>query len=686
MRPISILEGSVLFLALCGCATSSGTARTAKAPAKGPTTRSMASTATAPPAPKVAPVDPDLARLVALAQGGPTLRDYPQADAVVALDRDDITLQKDGTVVEHHHSIVKLLDAQRGKRKYADVHIRYDKKRQTLRLDTARTVNADGVPHSAEADEIGDIVPPSVAGATIYSGVRERVVSFPAVDEGSVLELDFTRTTRPNPDAPMGGELLLGTWDPILNRTVTLTTPSGVTPKVSVQGISLQPTESTHDGERVWTYQLENQPDRRPEPHQPPAAAVLPRLVYGFEPSWGTVRKDLTARFLGAVPTKPSAEIENLDAKLTHGAKTKAEKARKLFAYVAHEVRSVNLPLGWAGYRPHAPSAVLANRYADQRDKVALLLAMYAGVGISGQPVLVRTGTVPVVSSVPTVAQFNRVLARVDLDGKTVWLDPTDEDGQFGVAFAGQDNLALPLGKQGEGLEHRARVDPKASVSHVTVKLALARDGDVDAKYRYRLEGYYADRASARLRPLKGKNLDRFFQREAAGISPSALDEGHHVGNTLSVSGPLRISQHVALPGYSVPQGRFRVIELPPVSFEIADDMPSPGLSRRTYPLMVAPPRVEKADVTLRLPRGWDVAYLPSALEGSAGGVRYASKCRKHGHTVRCHDEIALDALVVEPDQYAAFRNALTKLQAYQRRVVLLVKAGKRHPPKTQLR
>src|SRR5207244_3774526 len=133
--------------------------------------------------------DPDLARMVELATGAPGTLEYPDADAVIALDRDDISLKADGTIVEHHKQIVKLLDAQRGKEKFADVHIAFDSKRQTLTIDMARTVNADGKPHKAEKDEIGDIVPPRLADATIYSDVRERVVSLPAVDKGSVVEL-----------------------------------------------------------------------------------------------------------------------------------------------------------------------------------------------------------------------------------------------------------------------------------------------------------------------------------------------------------------------------------------------------------------------------------------------------------------------------------------------------------------
>ncbi|HEY5928398.1 MAG TPA: DUF3857 domain-containing protein, partial [Kofleriaceae bacterium] len=204
--------------------------------------------------------DPKLARLVELATNGPGKTQYPQADAVVALERDDITYMADGTIVTKHHSIVKLLDPQRGKDKFADLKIPYDSKRETLTIETARTVNANGKAEVASKDEIGDIVPPIVADATMYSDVRERVVTFPAVDTGSVLELEYTRTTKATPDSPLGGIQMLGRWNPVLERVVTITAPAGVTPRLAVEGQKLDPKQSTAGANGVWTFKLDNLP------------------------------------------------------------------------------------------------------------------------------------------------------------------------------------------------------------------------------------------------------------------------------------------------------------------------------------------------------------------------------------------------------------------------------------------
>ncbi len=619
--------------------------------------------------------DPALARLVELAQNGPGKDKYPQADAVVALERDDITYKADGTIVTKHHSIVKLLDPQRGKDKFADLHITYDSKRETLEIKTARTVNPDGKAQVASKDEITDIVPGQLADATIYSGVRERVVTFPAVDTGSVLELEYTRTTKATPDSPLGGQQMLGRYNPVLERVVTVTAPASVTPKLAVEGAKLEPAQTTAGGDRVWTYKLENLPDRHPEHGSLQDAAVLPRLVYGFQPSWAKVVQPVAERFLRkAVPSPLPPAIKAEADRIVAGAATPADKATKLYAFVAHDIRSVELPLGWAGYEPNSPEVVLQNRYADQRDKVGLLLALAASQGITGRAVLVRTGKVPVVASVPTVAQFDRVIAKLDIEGKDVWLDPSDEHGQYGIAFAGQDNMVLPLDKGGSELGSRPPLDPSTSISTTKASFVLAPSGDLQATYTYDLTGYYADRAQGDLRPLKGELRDRYFQAAASSLLATALDKSHEVSDTLSVTGPVTIKQQVSAPGYSIAQAKFRVFELPPVTLDVAEEEPSAGLSTRKTPLWLGTPRTERGEISVQVPAGWKVTYVPPKLEGKAEGISYSSGCEASGQTVTCKGEIKVDKLVVPTDKYAGFREALTKLRAYERRIVLLTR------------
>jgi hypothetical protein len=635
---------------------------------------------TLPPPSSTAPAvrADELAPLVALARGGPGAKEFPEADALVSLDRDDIRLEADGGVTLHHRSVVKLLDAQRAKEKFADVHIPYDTRREALTIVHARTVNADGTVHPASAEEISDILPPQLVGATMYSGLLERVISFPAVDRGSVVELEYVRVTRSTPDAARGGEEALATWDPVAVRTVTLTAPRGQPVRFSVEGMVLAPDESedARAGTHTWTFTVRDSPDRHPESGTPADAAFTPRLVYSFLPDWPAAARPVAGRYLSAMASAAlPAAVKTRSAELTAGAGDDLERARRLFAFVAHDIRSVDVPLGWAGYAPDAPEAVLARRYGDGRDKVGLLVALCAAAGIAGTPVLVRTGGVPVVESVPTVAQFDQMIVRLSVAGRPpLWLDPLDEHGQFALGFAGQDNLVLPLVADGGAPVVRPPLAADSSLAHASQDYVLRSNGDLDARQSYAVSGWFARAASERLRALKGENLQRYFQQLAAEFSPAALDAEHQVGDLESVSGPIAIAQHIAVPGYAPAQGRFRVFELPPSAVPFLD-LPDASLDQRKYPLWLGTPRTLVQDVTLALPAEWTVVYAPAAIERSVPGLRYRSSCKVAGPRLTCHSELAVERLQIAGAAYQALHRTMAERDDYRRRVVLLQRA-----------
>lgn len=663
----SVLAAAVL--AACNGSTSAPSPEPAPAsqPASAPASRPAAA-ASQPAAPSG-----DEA-LFELARHGPDLTKFPQADAVLALADEEVTLGKDGSVVEHHHTIVRILDAQRGKARFADVHIPYDSKRQKLEIKVARTLNRDGKATAASPEEISDIVPPQLAEATVYSAVRERVVSFPAVDTTSVVELDWVRTSAPGPDTPLGDDVLLADWDPILSRTLRITVPAGAKVNLSVQGSDLKPVESDDAaaGTHSYTFVEKDVPDRQPEFGSPPEEAVLPRVVYSFQPDWKTAAAAVSDRFMARV-TAPSAAIKAKADELVKGL-ADDQKAQAIYRFVSRDIHSIDLELGAAGYEPTAPEAVLANRYGDGRDKVALFLALCHAVGIEGHPVLVRSGGVPVIESVPSVAQFDRIVAVLDTPAGPVWVTPSDEDGAFGLAYTGQDNLVLGLAPGGGELVKRPLLDPKTSVSGIDETITVSDAGDLDVQYRYALSGLYARRALERLRPLKGENLVQYFQTAATSMSPAAIDTGHKVGDLETVTGSVEIEQHVSAAKYAPAQGQFRVLELPSATLDFAGESSGTGLSMRKLPLWLDTPRTVHKTVRIALPRGWKVAYVPADLSGGTDAVSYQESCAVKEGGVTCELQLVIKQLEIAADQYEAYRAAMIKLEDYKQHFILLTR------------
>ena len=99
---------------------------------------------------------------------------------------------------------------------------------------------------------------------------------------------------------------------------------------------------------------------------------------------------------------------------LTKGADTSTEKARRLYDYVARNVRYVSISLGVGRYQPHSALDVLQYGYGDCKDKHTLFSALLRAEGIQSYPVLIDSSR-KLDADVPSPAQFDHVITAARL-------------------------------------------------------------------------------------------------------------------------------------------------------------------------------------------------------------------------------------------------------------------------------
>ncbi|MDR5882840.1 transglutaminase-like domain-containing protein [Caballeronia sp. LZ032] len=75
-----------------------------------------------------------------------------------------------------------------------------------------------------------------------------------------------------------------------------------------------------------------------------------------------------------------------LARQLTRNDPDERAKARTLYDWVRHNIRCVFVYIGENPANPHHVTQVLANRYGDCKDHVALYGALLAAVGIHSEP------------------------------------------------------------------------------------------------------------------------------------------------------------------------------------------------------------------------------------------------------------------------------------------------------------
>ena len=201
-------------------------------------------------------------------------------------------------------------------------------------------------------------------------------------------------------------------------------------------------------------------------------------------------------------------------------------KAERLHAFVAQEIRYCAISLGIHGWKPYAPSAVLATRAGDCKDKAGLLKALLAHSGIPSRvAVLYSHDGHPRPFFVPTVAgNQNHAILLVDLPEGTVPVDPTEPHVPFGqLPPRDQGAELLPVTSPGSPLWRSPEDAPEAQHEEQRFRLRLAADGQVTGDFTARANGTSASSLRGRLRGASERH-----RREAIGrLARAAPREGH---------------------------------------------------------------------------------------------------------------------------------------------------------------
>ena len=272
---------------------------------------------------------------------------------------------------------------------------------------------------------------------------------------------------------------------------------------------------------RETVFRREATPQMSMDP-QTPYIAVFPDVVLFSEfADWAEVARWGTRLF-------PPGSGELLDQQAEAIRRRAEAPAARLLAaldFVQKDVRYFGTEIGPNTHLPVPPEQVLKQRFGDCKDKVALLVALLARLGISATPVLVSTSLHgDSVSLLPSPLDFDHVIARVSLDGTTYFLDATrsHQSGELSRRQAIGLGQGLPLSAGvAAPIPLPAAFDTERLVAHDVIRFARFQDDpSLESRITYR-----GDLAEATREALaKGSLADIATQMSAA--VPQAVSKG----------------------------------------------------------------------------------------------------------------------------------------------------------------
>ena len=585
---------------------------------------------------------------------------YPQAGAVVLLDERIVTLHPDGSTTTEGHRLIRILQ-DRARRSRSDQKIAFRGASQSCEVLTALTHLPSGETRKAEANGIMEVSDPEAARAPFYSTARLKVVSFPGVQAGAALELKYLlkplpqRATEDDPGffsgwAEFGGE------DPVLEKTLVVRVPEGTPLAFQLFNGLADPRISTEGGTTQYVWTARDRPQIIRESNAVPNGELVPRVVFTTARNPTELGRWLWDRFDSAA--LPDAAVKAKAVELAGALPGPEAKVERLALFVTQEIRNVNLALGRVGFRPTPAAAILANRYADPRDKFTLFRALLRGLDLDARPVLVHRDRTRL-SGLACLDEYQGLLAQVSLPSGPRLYDLGLSQGRLGMLLpsvagcpalrvtpAGAEPMTTPAvteGRQFARAQWTLAVEPGGDLA---ARIVMTFDGLFDADIRSRLSGRNED--SRRV----------FLQGVADGLRKGARLERFEVSDLLDLTRAPVISMDIRVPRFASRQGDMMVLNLPANLVPLGAEPFRPTLPTVVHPCRIPATYRTEAELSIQLPEGYRIAYQPEPASLRQPAYAFDLDCAAQGSRLLLKRTAVWREAVIAPGEYGALWEA----------------------------
>ncbi len=555
--------------------------------------------------------------------------------------------ENDGTEVTETEAVVRI-QSQAGVEEFGQLVFGYSSATEKLDVEYVRVRKPDGKVVVTPDSTAQDFAPDVLKEAPMYSDYRQRHISVAGLQPGDTLEYrTVTRVLTPLAAGNFWYEHSFPKGVVVNEDRLEIDIPKARDVKLKTP--TRKPDIQETGDRRVYTWVVKDiQPDRdKDKDKEETDEDTGPDVQLTTFTDWKQVSQ-WYAKLQGERMTVDDG-VRKKALELTKGADTPTEKARRLYDFVARNVRYVSISLGVGRYQPHSASDVLQNGYGDCKDKHTLLSALLRAEGIQSYPVLIHS-TRKLDAEVPSPAQFDHVITAARLGTGLTWLDTTPEVAPYGlILYQLRNKQAVVASEDSEGGLQRTPADsPVKTFMHFTLDGKFSEFGALDATLEVTAQGDRDWPMRVSFRRFSQAQWKDFVKLLSAGwglpgdVNDVQLDPIEDTSKPFHLKYRLHQDRYFAVPSASV---NFRPI--PPLG------MPAVRASDKSKePLNIGPAGEMDYRVRLQFPSNYTVR-TPTAVKMSRDYGDYSSTYSQNKGMLEGERK-----LVVKTNEVAAARRA----------------------------
>jgi transglutaminase-like putative cysteine protease/tetratricopeptide (TPR) repeat protein len=530
-----------------------------------------------------------------------------------------VRFENDGREVSETEAVIRI-QSQAGVEEFGQLVFGYSSATEKLEVEYVRVRKPDGQVVVTPESTAQDFAPDVLKEAPMYSDYRQRHISVAALQPGDALEYrTVIRVLTPLAAGNFWYEYTFPKGVVVNEDRLEIDVPKSREVKLKTP---TRKAEIQETGERrVYTWVVKDIQPERDKDRDETDEETGPDVQLTTFTDWKQIAQ-WYAKLQGERMTLDDS-VRKKAEEITKGADTPTEKARRLYDFVARNVRYVSISLGVGRYQPHAAVDVLQNGYGDCKDKHTLFSALLRAEGIQSYPVMIHS-TRKLDVDVPSPAQFDHVItaARLGTGTGLTWLDTTPEVTPYGLILYQLRNKQAVVASEGTdgGLQRTPAESPIKTFMHFTLDGKFSEFGALDASLEVTAQGDRDWPMRASFRRFSQAQWKDFVKALSASWGLPGDVDHVELDPIEDTSKPFHLKYHLH-------QDRYFTVPSTSVNFRPIPPLGTPAIrasERSTEPLNIGPAGEMDYRVRLQFPSNYTV-HTPTAVKMSRDYGDYSS-------------------------------------------------------------
>ncbi|MCK4576754.1 DUF3857 domain-containing protein, partial [candidate division WOR-3 bacterium] len=253
---------------------------------------------------KLEDLEPEIQNIVTSA---PSQKEYQEAGALILLNKKSLLIDEYGSTTTIHR-VIKILNS-RGKREYGETKIGYDDSFEYVDINLARVIKPSGEVITVPKMFFKTTTPYS--GFPSYSNYKIKVISFPEIENGTIIEYKVTkRRIKLLDEDNFYVKFWLKTGEPIILEKYSVTYPKNQNIHIKhPEGYKPKEATTTIQGSKTIEWEIKNQDAIILERAMPSYDEIIPQIWVSSFKDWNEIYRWWKSLYKDRVePDKPINE------------------------------------------------------------------------------------------------------------------------------------------------------------------------------------------------------------------------------------------------------------------------------------------------------------------------------------------------------------------------------------------